>query len=173
MKLASFTRAVCAIVLLSAGPLAAQGMMVHDAYARSSTAASTSGAAFMVLMNHSGSDDRLIGASSDVAKKVELHQHAEDANGVMRMGEIEGGVPIANDEAHTFKRGGDHLMFMGLNRPLVQGEMIKVTLEFEKAGEVEIEITVDQDRQPDEGTMDHSTMDHGTMDHSSHSKESE
>ncbi|MFT6091409.1 copper chaperone PCu(A)C [Sulfitobacter sp.] len=173
MKLASFTRAVCAIVLLSAGPLAAQGMMVHDAYARSSTAASTSGAAFMVLMNHSGSDDRLIGASSDVAKKVELHQHAEDANGVMRMGEIEGGVPIANDEAHTFKRGGDHLMFMGLNRPLVQGEMIKVTLEFEKAGEVEIEITVDQDRQPDEGAMDHSTMDHGTMDHSSHSKESE
>ncbi|NOR31609.1 MAG: copper chaperone PCu(A)C [Sulfitobacter sp.] len=173
MKLASFTRAVCAIVLLSAGPLAAQGMMVHDAYARSSTAASTSGAAFMVLMNHSGSDDRLIGASSDVAKKVELHQHAEDANGVMRMGEIEGGVPIANDEAHTFKRGGDHLMFMGLNRPLKQGEMIKVTLEFEKAGEVEIEITVDQDRQPDEGTMDHSTMDHGTMDHSSHSKESD
>ncbi|MBW4961147.1 copper chaperone PCu(A)C [Sulfitobacter sp. CW3] len=173
MKLASFTRAVCAIVLLSAGPLAAQGMMVHDAYARSSTAASTSGAAFMVLMNHSGSDDRLIGASSDVAKKVELHQHAEDANGVMRMGEIEGGVPIGNDEAHTFKRGGDHLMFMGLNRPLVQGEMIKVTLEFEKAGEVEIEITVDQDRQPDEGAMDHSTMDHGTMDHSDHSKASE
>ncbi|MFT7441622.1 MAG: copper(I)-binding protein [Sulfitobacter sp.] len=50
---------------------------------------------------------------------------------------------------------------------------MKVTLEFEKAGEVEIEITVDQDRQPDEGAMDHSTMDHGTMDHSSHSKESE
>jgi periplasmic copper chaperone A len=173
MKLASFTRAVCAILLLSAGPLAAQGMMVHDAYARSSTAASTSGAAFMVLMNHSGSDDRLIGASSDVAAKVELHQHAEDSNGVMRMGEIEGGVPIANDEAHTFQRGGDHLMFMGLTRPLEQGEMINVTLEFEKAGAVDIEIMVDQERQPDHGAMDHSKMDHGTMDHSGHSKASE
>jgi len=173
MKISSFTRAVCAIVLLSAGPLAAQGMMVHDAYARSSTAASTSGAAFMVLMNHSGSDDRLIGASSDVAAKVELHQHAEDSNGVMRMGEIEGGVPIANDEAHAFQRGGDHLMFMGLKRPLAQGEMINVTLEFEKAGAVDIEIMVDQERQPDHGAMDHSKMDHGTMDHSGHSKASE
>jgi copper(I)-binding protein len=178
MKLASFTRAVCAIVLLSAGPLAAQGMVIHDAYVRSSTAASTSGAAFMVLMNHSGTDDRLIGASSGVAERVELHHHAEDANGVMRMGEIEGGVPVANDEAHIFKRGGDHLMFMGLKQPLEQGEVIKVTLEFEKAGQVEIEIVVDQDRQPDEGAMDHSEMDHSkmshdAMDHSDDTKASE
>ena len=167
MKLASFTRAVCAILLLYAGPLAAQGMVVHDAYARSSTASSTSGAAFMVLMNHSGADDRLIGASSDVAEKVELHQHAEDANGVMRMGEIEGGVPVANDEAHVFERGGDHLMFMGLKQPLTQGDVIRVTLEFEKAGAVEIDIIVDQERQPDEGAMNHGTMDHSKMGHDS------
>jgi len=166
MKLISLTRAVCAIVLLSAAPLAAQGMMVHDAYARSSTAASTSGAAFLMLMNHTGADDRLVGASSDVAEKVELHQHAEDANGVMRMGEIEGGVPIAVDGAHEFKRGGDHLMFLGLKRPLEQGDIIKVTLEFEKAGPVEIDVIVDQDRQPGHGTMDHSG--HDKMNHAKH-----
>lgn len=173
MKLTSFARAVCAVFLLSAAPVAAQGIMVHDAYARSSTAASTSGAAFMMIMNHSGSDDRLVGASSDVAERVELHQHAEDANGVMRMGEIEGGVPIASDEAHYFKRGGDHLMFLGLKRALVQGEVIQVTLEFENAEPVVVDVIVDQDRKPSDVVMDHSSHDmknHDKMDHSNHGK---
>jgi len=164
MTPALLTRAVCALFFFSA-PLAAEGIMVDDAYIRSSTAKSTSGAAFMVVMNHSGADDRLIGASSDVADKVELHSHRSDDNGIMRMGEIEGGVAIAADEMHAFKRGGDHLMFMGLKEPLVQGAMVPVTLEFEKAGAVEIEVMVDQDRKPNHGKMKH---DHGDMDHTGH-----
>ena len=161
----SFTLgAICAAFMLSAVPLAAQDIMVHDAYIRSSTPNAPSGAAFMVLMNHTGSDDRLIAASSDVADKVELHTHIADDNGVMRMTEIEGGVAIADDTAHDFKRGGDHLMFMGLKRPLVQDEVIKVTLTFEQAGDVEIEIPVDQNRKPDHGGMDHSKMDHSNHD---------
>lgn len=164
MTPALLTRAVCALFLFSA-PLAAEGIMVDDAYIRSSTAKSTSGAAFMVVMNHSGADDRLIGASSDVAEEVELHTHTSDDNGVMRMGEIEGGVAIASDEMHAFKRGGDHLMFMGLKGPLEQGAMVPVTLEFEKAGAVEIEVMVDQDRKPNHGKMKH---DHGDMDHTGH-----
>ena len=164
MTPALLTRAVCALFLFSA-PLAAEGIMVDDAYIRSSTAKSTSGAAFMVVMNHSGADDRLIGASSDVADKVELQSHNSDDNGVMRMGEIEGGVAIAADEMHAFKRGGDHLMFMGLKGPLEQGAMVPVTLEFEKAGAVEIEVMVDQDRKPNHGKMKH---DHGDMDHTGH-----
>ena len=164
MTPALLTRAVCALFFFSA-PLAAEGIMVDDAYIRSSTAKSTSGAAFMVVMNHSGADDRLIGASSDVADKVELHSHRSDDNGIMRMGEIEGGVAIAADEMHAFKRGGDHLMFMGLKESLVEGAMVPVTLEFEKAGAVEIEVMVDQDRKPNHGKMKH---DHGDMDHAGH-----
>ncbi len=172
MKLTFLSRAICAAVLLSSAPLAAQAtdMMVHDAYLRSSTAQSTSGAAFMMVMNHSAVDDRLIGASSDVADKVELHTHMEDANGVMRMSAIEGGVPIAANEEHVFQRGGDHLMFMGLKRPLEQGETIKVTLEFEKAGEVDIDVVVDQDRKPMEGQMKMDHSGHDTMQHGDHSK---
>ncbi|MBQ0802024.1 MAG: copper chaperone PCu(A)C [Sulfitobacter litoralis] len=179
MTPALLTRAVCALFLFSA-PLAAEGIMVDDAYIRSSTAKSTSGAAFMVVMNHSSADDRLIGASSDVADKVELHSHRSDDNGIMRMGEIEGGVAIAADEMHAFKRGGDHLMFMGLKESLVEGAMVPVTLEFEKAGAVEIEVMVDQDRKPNHGKMKHDKMkhdkiehgdmkhDHGDMDHAGH-----
>tara|TARA_R100001369_G_scaffold14360_6_gene28997 strand:+ start:6515 stop:7048 length:534 start_codon:yes stop_codon:yes gene_type:complete len=172
MTPALLTRAVCALFLFSA-PLAAEGIMVDDAYIRSSTAKSTSGAAFMVVMNHSGADDRLIGASSDVADKVELHSHRSDDNGIMRMGEIEGGVAIAADEMHAFKRGGDHLMFMGLKEPLVQGAMVPVTLEFENAGAVEVEVMVDQDRKPNHDKMKHDKMkhdkmEHGDMEHSGH-----
>jgi len=167
MTPALLTRAVCALFLFSA-PLAAEGIMVDDAYIRSSTAKSTSGAAFMVVMNHSGADDRLIGASSDVADKVELHSHRSDDNGIMRMGEIEGGVAIAADEMHAFKRGGDHLMFMGLKEPLVQGAMVPVTLEFENAGAVEVEVMVDQDRTPNHDKMKHDKMEHGDMEHSGH-----
>ena len=77
---------------------------------------------------------------------IQLHTHSEDANGVMRMGEIEGGVPIAAGETHVFKRGGDHLMFMGLTEALEQGRDVRVTLIFEAAGEVEIIVPVDRER---------------------------
>ena len=108
MKLTKLKSAAVAALIFAADPLAADGMMVEDAYARSSTANSTSGAAFMMLKNATDQDDRLIAASSTVSKKVELHTHTEDDNGVMRMGQIEGGVPVAAGETHHFKRGGDH-----------------------------------------------------------------
>ena len=148
-----------AVTALSTSALAG-GIMVKDAYVRSATPSSPSGAAFMVLMNHSDTDDRLIAARSDVAKRVELHTHTEDANGVMRMGEIEGGIAIAAGEKHLMKRGGDHVMFMGLTAPLAQDSEIKVTLTFEKAGDVEVMIPVDHARKPDHGGMDHSGHSH-------------
>lgn len=164
MKLTTFTRAFCAVLFLGAAPAFADGFMVHDAYLRSSTPKAPSGAAFMVLMNHSGSDDRLVGVASDAAERVELHRHIEGDDGVMRMTEIEDGIPIPNAAAHGFRRGGDHLMFMGLTRTLTQGDMVKVTLIFEVAGEIEIELPVDHDRKPDHGGLDHTKMDHSGHD---------
>lgn len=130
-------------------------MMVQDPYARASTAMSTSGAAFMVLANHSAEDDRLIAAKSDVAERVELHTHIQDANGVMQMREVEGGFPVVAGEMHALARGGDHVMFLGLNRALKQGDMITLTLIFEKAGDVVVEVPVDLKRKPDHGAMQH------------------
>ena len=70
---------------LAAFPAFAEGIMISDAYARTSGAMAKSGAAFMVIENHAASDDRLISASSDVAQKVELHTHKAGADGVMQM----------------------------------------------------------------------------------------
>lgn len=149
-----FTAAVAATFMLSAPAMAE--MMVKDAYARSSTPSSPTGAAFMMLMNSGTEDDTLVAASSDVAGRVELHTHIEDANGVMKMTEIEGGIPVAAGATHVLKRGGDHVMFMGLNAPLEQGAEISVTLTFEKAGDIDIKIPVDHERKASHGGMSHS-----------------
>ena len=137
-------------LVLSTAAIAGGTIMVEDAYVRSSTKSSSSGAAFMVLMNAGTEDDRLIAARSDVAKRVELHTHVEDANGVMRMIKVEDGMVVPATGSHALKRGGDHVMFMGLNRALEQGEMIEVTLTFEKAGEITVDVMVDQMRKPGE-----------------------
>lgn len=135
----------------------AADVMVKDAYARSAGKNAKTGAAFMMIMNHGAENDRLINATSDVAKRVELHTHKENGDGVMQMLHIEEGFAIPAGEMHPLKRGGDHVMFMGLNQPFVQGEMIPVTLVFEKAGEVKVEIPVDLERKPAEGGMSHGT----------------
>jgi len=130
-------------------------MTIEAPYARASTAMSSSGAAFMMLVNHGAEDDRLIAAYSDIAERVELHTHIEDANGVMQMREVEGGFPVAAGGMHALARGGDHVMFLGLNKALEQGDMITLTLTFEKAGDVVIEVPVDLKRKPMHGGMMH------------------
>jgi copper(I)-binding protein len=62
-----------------------------------------------------------------------------DAGGVMRMREIAGGLEIAPGATVELKPGGYHVMFMDLTRQLQQGESVKGTLVFEKAGKVEVE----------------------------------
>lgn len=149
MSIKNTVAAALAATLFALPALAGGPIEVEDAYARSSTSMSKSGAAFMLMTNTSGADDRLIAARSPAAAKVELHTHIEGDGGVMRMTEIEGGIAIADGETHVFQRGGDHLMFMGLKHPFEDGETVPVTLVFEKAGEVEIEVPVDLTRKPD------------------------
>ncbi|NNE50984.1 MAG: copper chaperone PCu(A)C [Sulfitobacter sp.] len=149
-----FVPAAFAALLLSVAPALAD-IVVEDAYVRASTPTSKTGAAFMMLKNTGAEDDRLIAASSDIAPRVELHTHIEDDNGVMMMREIEGGIAVPAGEMHLLKRGGDHVMFMGLSSPLEQGAEIAVILTFERAGEVVLMIPVDNERRPDHGSMKH------------------
>ena len=132
-------------------------IVIEDPYARTSRPNAPTGAAFMVVVNHGDTEDRLIGAASEIAARVELHTHLEDANGVMRMIEVEDGIPVPAGGRAELKRGGDHVMFMGLTGPLANGDTVEVTLTFEEAGEITVQIPVDLDRKPDQRGMDHGT----------------
>ncbi|MGC1503032.1 MAG: copper chaperone PCu(A)C [Sulfitobacter sp.] len=156
MKFTTVFAAGVAACILSTTALFAGEITIKDAYIRSSTPTSKTGAAFLMLKNGRDADDRLVAASSDVAKRVELHTHKDAGNGVMQMVEIEGGIAVPAGGMHLLQRGGDHIMFMGLTGPLVQGQEVTVILTFEKAGEVEVVIPVDHNRKADHGTMKHS-----------------
>lgn len=157
-----------AAALCAALPAFAGDIEVKDAYARTSSAMAKSGAAFMVIENTGDADDRLVSAASDVAQKVELHTHMDMGDGVMKMMEVKEGFAVPAHGHHALARGGDHVMLLGLTRELKQGDMVSVTLTFEKAGEMTIEVPVDLERQDGMqmgGGMghDHSKMNHGQM----------
>lgn len=149
-------------------PAFAAGIEVQDPYARSASEMATTGAAFMVITNGTETADRLIGVASDAAEKVELHTHREDSNGVMRMIHVEEGFELPAGGEIVMERGGHHVMFMGLTAPMAQGDMIDLTLTFEKAGDVAVQVPVDLERQPQAGAhggMNHGGMNHGGMNH--------
>ena len=152
MPLKSLKAALAAILL--AGPAAAMDgqIMIEDPYARASSPSAKVGAAFMMLQNHGAEDDRLIAVTSDAAERVELHTHISDTNGVMRMVEVEDGILVPAGGMAALKRGGDHVMLMGLAKPFVDGETMSLTLTFEKAGEVQLDVPIDSQRQDGAGS---------------------
>lgn len=135
-----------AIAVLIGLPALAENstIMIKDAFARSGP---QSGAAFFTIMNEGDADDRLVAVQSDAAARVELHTHIEGENGVMKMRPVEDGFAIPAGGMHALERGGDHVMFMGLDVPFEQGATVAVTLTFEKAGDIALDIPVDNDRQ--------------------------
>jgi copper(I)-binding protein len=145
MKLRNLLSAAC-VALFTSTPLFAGDVMVMDAYARVASKVAKSGAAFMMIHNYSDRDDRLIAAASDVAKRVELHTHIEE-DGVMKMTKIEDGMIIPAGGMLALKRGGDHVMFMGLTRSLEHGDMFELTLIFEHAADVILTVPVDMEGQ--------------------------
>jgi copper(I)-binding protein len=146
--------------LLLATPAVAE-IEIHDQYARSSNA--MAGAAFMMIHNNGDTDDRLLSVTSDAAARVELHTHIEDADGVMRMTHVEDGFVLPAGGEIAMKRGAEHVMFMGLVNTFEQDAIITITFQFENAGDVVVEIPVDQDRvEVEHGETDHSDMDHGS-----------
>lgn len=144
MSLKSTTLGLTAAIAL-AMPAWADGISIEDPYARAAGASAMAGAAFMTIHNDSETDDRLVAASADVSARVELHTHIADGD-VMRMVEVEEGFAIPAGGMHSLKRGGDHVMFMGINTPFEQGETISVTLTFEQAGDITIDIPIDNER---------------------------
>lgn len=136
-----------AVAALLAMPVFAEGAIsIVDPYVRAMGAGSTTGAAFFVIENNSDQADRLVAASTEVAMHAELHTHKKDANGMMMMVEVPEGFAVDAGADHALARGGDHVMLMGLNRNLAEGELVKITLVFEHAGEVVIEAPVDNKR---------------------------
>lgn len=114
-----------------------------------------SAAGFLVIENTSDTDERLISASADFARTVQLHTHIMEDD-VAKMREVEGGFAIAAGGTHALQRGADHIMLMGLSSVPAVGDTVSLTLTFEKAGEVSVPFVVMDAASA--GMMDHNAM---------------
>lgn len=154
---------VLATTLILAAPALAHETSVGDlqiihAHIPQPAASAKAAGGFMAIVNSGTEVERLIGIESDIAAKSEVHESRVDANGVGTMTHVDA-IEIPPGETVNLEHGGYHIMFMGLNGTLTEGETRKATLIFERAGRVEVEFMIDPPMT--EGGMDHSKMDHG------------
>lgn len=117
-------------------------LLVDHPWARASIGQAPNGAAYMTITTEGQETDRLVGVESDAANRVELHTHLMD-NGVMKMRPVEA-IEIAPGEPTLLQPGGLHVMLMGLKAPLRLGESFPMTLVFERAGRVEVEVKIEE-----------------------------
>jgi copper(I)-binding protein len=114
---------------------------IDSPWARATPATAKAGGGYLTIKNTGTTPDRLISARSQAADKAEVHQMKMEGN-VMRMREISGGLEIPPGATVTLAPGGLHLMMMGLKAPLKEGEKVPLTLVFEKAGSLDVELAV-------------------------------
>lgn len=132
-----------------ARPITHNQLMITDTYARVSSPTAKVGAIFFTIENGTDKQVHLTDAASDIARKVEIHTHIESTDGVMSMMQIEGGVYIDAGLRSVFKRGGNHVMLMGLNQSLKTGDEFAIELIFDDQP-MELTVTVDNERKAQE-----------------------
>jgi periplasmic copper chaperone A len=117
-------------------------LVIDHPWARATAPQQANGGAYLTITNEGTTPDRLLEAQSPVAGRVELHTHDVDSAGVMRMRQVDA-IDVPAGEATALRPGGLHVMLIGLADRLVQGEQFPLTLVFETAGPIEVEVQVE------------------------------
>lgn len=126
--------------LASAHEQKAGDLILHHAWSRATPGGAKTGAAFVEIENTGDTPDQLLGASSDIAALTEVHQMSME-NDMMSM-KPAGVVDIPAHSKVALKPHGLHVMLMGLRKPFIEGDTFVVTLEFAKAGKVDLQVVV-------------------------------
>jgi hypothetical protein len=117
-------------------------LVIEAPWARATPGGAQVGGAYLKITNTGAEADRLIGGSLPIAAAVEVHEMSM-TDGVMKMRKLEKGLEIKPGQTVELKPGSYHLMFTGLREGLKQGQPVKGTLQFEKAGSIEVEYRVE------------------------------
>jgi len=116
-------------------------LLIQAPWARATPAGAKVGGAYLKITNNGTQPDRLVGGSLTGAREVEVHEMSMN-NNVMKMRHLKEGLEIKPGQTVELKPGGYHLMLTGLSDGLKQGQKVKGSLSFEKAGTVEVEYAV-------------------------------
>lgn len=139
---------------------------VNAAWARATPPGAKVGAAYGTIVNDGTSADRLVRVTSPAAEEASFHETVEQ-DGVAQMRPLEKGLSVAGGETVVLAPGGLHIMLMGLKGPLKAGEVLPLTLVFEKAGPIPLDLPILPVGAPGPAVADSDHGDHS--DHSAHS----
>ena len=138
--------AVCiAAGMLASASAAAHGydkgdLRVGHPWTRATPPGAKVAAGYLSVRNSGKEPDRILNASSPAAERVELHVQMREGD-VMKMREVQS-VEVPPGQSRMLRPGSLHLMLVGLRKPLSRGENIPLTLRFERAGELRVELEV-------------------------------
>ena len=138
---------IAAAVCLLLGPADSHeyklgSLEIGHPWTRATPRGATVAGGYLKITNNGAGADRLVGGSSPIAGRFEIHEMRMN-NGVMQMRALPAGLEIKPGETVELKPGSFHLMFMDLKQQLEQGKRVKGTLVFEKAGPIEVEYAVE------------------------------
>jgi periplasmic copper chaperone A len=135
--------AAAALVFVGSAPTLAghADITISQAWSRATPKGAKVAGGYLTIENRGTQPDRLLSASSAAASKVEIHQMAVQ-DGIMTMRPLEDGLLIPPDGIVNLAPGGDHVMFVGLTAPFEEGQRIPVSLNFERAGKIDVDFDV-------------------------------
>lgn len=116
------------------------GINVINFFSKALPPVSRNGAVYLTIINNGEQLDRLVGATTPIAKLAEIHTHKND-DGIIRMRKVDF-VEIDKKEEISLVPGGDHIMLVHLMKPLIEGEEFPLTLHFEEMGDVSITVPI-------------------------------
>jgi periplasmic copper chaperone A len=117
-------------------------IQVRHPWSRATPPGAKVGAGYMEIRNNGAQPDRLLSAVTAAAKRVEIHVTERDGE-VIKMREVKA-LALPARERFTLRPGAAHLMLVDIVQPLKRGERFKMKLRFERAGEIEIELEVQE-----------------------------
>jgi len=137
----AFLAAYVATAPARADEVKAGDIAISQAWSRATPNGAKIGGSYLTIENKGTAPDKLIGASSDAAGSIQVHEMSM-SGGTMKMRPLESGLTIEPGKAVKLAPGGYHLMMMELKNQLKQGDKLAITLEFEKAGKVPVSFDV-------------------------------
>ena len=118
------------------------GLKISAPWARATPKGASVGGGYMKITNSGTAPDRLVGGTTDISRRFEVHEMKME-DGVMKMRPVANGLEIKPGQTVTFDPSGYHVMFVDLKKQLVQGERFKATLEFAKAGKIDVDFAIE------------------------------
>lgn len=141
--LATIAALALSVSAVLAHEFTAGNLEIHHPASRATLPGQPVGGGFMTIMNKGTEADRLVSITApDVSDDVQLHEMAVE-NDVMKMRQLPNGIEIPAGETVELKSGGLHVMFMKIKHPFKEGESFKATLNFEKAGKVDVDFKIE------------------------------